>query len=304
MSDLTQGIQSEDIEYLRRLEPLTNIVPLLAQADSLSPPQLAEAKVHISDQLTSAGIRPFRFTSASDRELAAPVVYGVSSAPVADFETMDASLLMDSCYVQPLVPTDLPLLLEQVFCHDGSSWLRHSAAKKYLRWKQKFSGGPDRDAQLVRWQQGLGAHWAYSGTTGACALVRVGDHTNHDDYLGQIRLVNWAADLQRSLANERARNECLAREEQIVWLTDRRSGTLVSTNQRQGHEFCETARHRQPSKVSMRRMSRHQDPLGLLQFVAELKRKGWVALEVLGSLGLLSGLALWVSRHGWHLLRV
>lgn len=260
--------------------------------------------MEISDQLESSGIRPFQFTSVSDRELGVPAVYGVSSAPAADFETMDASLLMDSCYVQPLVPTDLALLLKQVFCHDGSSWLRHSAAKKYLRWKQNFSGGPERDAQLVRWQHGLGAQWSQSGSTPAYALARVGDHANHNTYEGQIRLVDWAADLQRSLAGERTRHECLAREGQMVWLTDHCSGALVNTNQRQGHESCMRGKHRLPSRVSMRRTSRHQDPLGLLQFIAELKRKGWVVLEVLGSLGLLSGLALWISRHGWHALRV
>ncbi len=44
----------------------------------------------------------------------------------------------------------------------------------------------------------------------------------------------------------------------------------------------------------------HQDPLGLLEVAADLRYKGLVALEVLGSLGVLGGLALWVSRQHWH----
>lgn len=42
------------------------------------------------------------------------------------------------------------------------------------------------------------------------------------------------------------------------------------------------------------------DPLGLLQLQAEMKRRGWVAVRVLGSFGVLGGLAWWVVRtlHG------
>jgi hypothetical protein len=40
-----------------------------------------------------------------------------------------------------------------------------------------------------------------------------------------------------------------------------------------------------------------QDPLGLLEVAAEMRRKGIVALEVLGSLGVIGGVALWLSRN-------
>jgi hypothetical protein len=36
--------------------------------------------------------------------------------------------------------------------------------------------------------------------------------------------------------------------------------------------------------------------LGLLEVADELRHKGLVALEVLGSIGVLGGLALWVTR--------
>jgi hypothetical protein len=36
------------------------------------------------------------------------------------------------------------------------------------------------------------------------------------------------------------------------------------------------------------------DPLGLLQLNAEMKRRGWVAVRVLGGFGILGGLCWWM----------
>jgi hypothetical protein len=42
------------------------------------------------------------------------------------------------------------------------------------------------------------------------------------------------------------------------------------------------------------------DPLGLLGIAAEIRAKGWVAFEVLGSIGVLGSLALWATGRYWH----
>jgi len=39
----------------------------------------------------------------------------------------------------------------------------------------------------------------------------------------------------------------------------------------------------------------------LLEVAADLRAKSWLALEVLGSLSVIGGLAFWMSKHYWHL---
>jgi hypothetical protein len=306
------GAQATDIEYMRLLQPVTNIIPLVSHADMLSPDQLAIVKEQVAKQMTEASVRAFTFGAppgrASAGSLDIPVIYGISSANGPDYEVIDASLLMDSTYVQPLVATDLPTLLGRVFCPDGSSWLRHSAAKKYLRWRQRFgpSGG-----QLTKWNHqpsNTGLRRPFLGDPSSYIVARVADHAQREERLAQIRLANWANELQRSLANERARYEALARDERAAWLAERVSEqwpdkALVSVGRRArsqsprpGRGYPYELRHRRMA----RKISNSQDPLGLLQIAVDLKWTGWIALEVLGGLSLLSGLTIWVSRHDWQ----
>lgn len=248
---------------------------------------------------------------------------------------MDASLLMSPDYVQPLVPTELSALVEQVFSPDGTSWLRHSAARKYLQWRKgeapaaaprplelygplhsssgslgnSFSSPGPRTTPLATSQiltPSLGA-------TGSFALARVADHTQREERLAQIRLANWAGELQKSLANERARYEALARGERAVWLTERlnecvQDGTLVpissAPERRRGPEkraAATSARRRKFTAADVAGLAAqggtHQDPLGLLEVVADLRRRGVVVLEVLGGMGVLGGMAVWLCRH-------
>src|SRR5271155_2414416 len=39
-ANLEVGVKPVDIEYLRRLSPLTNVIPLIARADTLSPEEI------------------------------------------------------------------------------------------------------------------------------------------------------------------------------------------------------------------------------------------------------------------------
>ncbi len=59
------------------------------------------------------------------------------------------------------------------------------------------------------------------GATSSYALASVTDHAQREERLAQVRLANWAAELQKSLANERAQYEALARSERAFWLTEK-----------------------------------------------------------------------------------
>ncbi|KAI3337629.1 hypothetical protein HD806DRAFT_477225 [Xylariaceae sp. AK1471] len=295
---VSHSMKPADLEYIRRLTPLTNVIPVLAQAELLSEKQTAACKQEIAGQLQRAGIRPFSFTPTAAQEKrrqpTPSIPYTASSATVSDHDIMDASLLMSPDYVQPLIPTELAFLVERIFSLDGASWLRHSAAKKYLQWRELT---PRRSRDLYRPLTLPVPSYASALTHPSLALARISG-LQRDNSIAQVHVADWATDLQRSLAGERLRYEALSRGERAIWLTEKlhecmQDGTLVAVK---GTKERSTVGRRKRSRGS--RTQQHQDPLGLLQVTADLKARGWVALEVLGSLGVV-GLAFWISRHAW-----
>lgn len=380
---ISGNLKPADIEYLKQLTPLTNVIPLLARADSLrSDKDVAEAKERIARQLHEADIQPFVFTSPTEAQdfaltLASasglPQPYAVSSATGSDHDIMDASLLMNPDYVQPLVSTDLSTLVEHVFCQDGVSRLRHAAARKLSQWRNAEFSETDGSPGAARPQSLYrplsfgsnvsnidsarpGIPSAPLGAPPSFALARLNDHTQREEQLAQIRLANWAAELQRSLDNERARYEKLAHSERAVWLTERlnecvQDGTLVAVaptgasgnsasqaqqqqkgksaersliavsskqQQQQAKAAKKKAKKTDPwaqsslSSSSFRAASKpnlslstsylsHEDPLGLLEVTAGLRARSLLVLELLGSLSVLGGMALWMAKHNYHL---
>ncbi|KAI1419835.1 Septin-domain-containing protein [Xylaria sp. FL1777] len=301
---ISHTLKAADLEYIRRLIPLTNVIPVLTRAELLSEERIAACKQEIAGQLGGAGIQSFSFTTTATQEKLESSIpsipYTASSATVSDHDMMDASLLMSPDYVQPLIPTDLAFLVEKIFSLDGAAWLRHSAAKKYLQWRELT---PRRPCDLYRPLTPPVPSPDYPLVLQQLSLSlarRPGLHQG--DGMAQAEVADWASELQRCLVIERLRYETLARSERAVWLTEKlhecvQDGALVAAT-----KLRETRNRRRRGTSSKRHASsktrQHQDPLGLLQMAADLKIKSWMAVEVLGSLGMV-GLVLWVSRHGW-----
>jgi hypothetical protein len=303
-----------DVEYLQRLSRLTNIVPLISRADLLSGEELSSLKENIMSAFRTNSIKPFNFDQLFNNPNHPEAPYAISSMASKDDETMDASLLMSPEYVQPLLESELPYLVSHIFERDVVSWLRHSAAKKFVRWRETASPHTRPQALYRPLSQLRAATHPSSGFAGAAitsyALARVTDHTQREERMAQVRLANWAADLQRSLANERQRFEQLARSERAVWLTERlgecvQDGTIVpvSRGARSSSSatlsFDGTIVKQETTMYSHRRRAAGvdpHDPLGLLQLNAEVKRKSWIALQVVSSLGVLGGLAYYITR--------
>lgn len=156
---------SKDIEYMQRLSYLTNIIPIIAKSDTLSAHEVIALKTSILAQLQTTAFRPFFFGETIDDalldvqglSLSKPPVssasnegnqypfttptypYAVSSTLGPDHDTMDASVLMSPDYVQPLLPSELTALVNQVFDPDSITWLRHSAAKKFVAWRHRVN---------------------------------------------------------------------------------------------------------------------------------------------------------------------
>jgi hypothetical protein len=154
---------------MQRLSAFTNVVPVIAKSETLTAQKLISLKASILARLQTTAVKPFLFGKPLDDALlavqgldivyplATPITalrvdepdksnqfpfptpthpYAVSSVHGSDAEIMDASLLMSPDYVQPLMPSELSNLIEQVFDPESISWLRHTGAKKFLAWRR------------------------------------------------------------------------------------------------------------------------------------------------------------------------
>jgi hypothetical protein len=292
---------------------LTNVIPLIARSESFSEEQISSIKEHILSELQAANIRPFLFglnPDAAQHTYYPSAPFAISTTPSKDNDTMDASLLMSPDYVQPLIESELQALVSQMFDRDTISWLRHSAAKKFIQWRASSTpvSKPQSLYQPLSSSCSSQVLTAPVGATTSYALARITDHTQREERIAQVRLANWAADLQRSLQNERARFDALARSERAVWLTERlgecvQDGTIVpiSHTRKELQQFETgsgalvkqgTYSRRQERERDMRGAIDVHDPLGLLKLNEEMKRRGWVVLK----LGILGGIAFWITR--------
>ncbi|CAN8096518.1 unnamed protein product [Discula destructiva] len=302
-------LRPADLKYLQLLAPLTNVIPVIAQTDTMTPEDIAQCKLRIRSELMQASIRPFSFKNEPDWP------YAVSSLAGSDHDIMDASVLMSPDYLQPLVESELARLTEQMFCENGASWLRHAAAQKYLQWKR--SEGPSGPTALTR-----PVH-VPAGPQATNSLVAVGLHAyseagladieQQEERLARIRLSNWASRLQSSLRRERAQFEATARGERNRWLLEKlsedvRDGRIVAVRDvavRGLEQSASDVSEKGPSTVCRRQRATaaglHQDPLGLVQVAANMKARSWEAARMLSGVGVIGGLVFCAARQGWCL---
>ncbi|KAJ5512932.1 hypothetical protein N7463_002484 [Penicillium fimorum] len=320
---------STDVECIRKLCELSNVIPIISKADTLTPTQITHLKLRFHEQAREAGIKPFLFGDPPNglNGLESQPPYAVSSEKAIDIETMDASTLMSPDYVQPLVPSELDALVNKMFDRDNLAWMRHSAAKKLLQQSTDSSSLPP-SVPLPNAQSGptasgsacASSSWhSISGTSTSpgsppgYAMARIADYTRHEERMAQVRLAQWATDLQRSLQNERDRYTSLARGERAVWLTERLGecvvdGSLVPLSQTPG--VCDLHSHvseKGPSGLQI--IHSHagsgtyrfatfspNDPLGVVGWIDDLGHRSWVLVQIVGSVGVVGGLALWLAR--------
>ncbi|EED17043.1 conserved hypothetical protein [Talaromyces stipitatus ATCC 10500] len=317
-----------DIECIRKLSDFSNVIPLISKADLLSASQIASLKSSFHIQIAQHGVRLFSFDDVTVTDGGQPQLpFAVSSAQSSDDDNMDASVLMSPDYVPPLVASEIGHLIEKVFDSDNMSWLRHSAAKKLTRStnilapnisdmalsrrQSRSRGGPTTCSNPASNNAAVPPISNFGGTPNY-ALARVNDYTQHEEKLAQVRLAKWAADLQQSLQNERERYAALARGERAAWLTERIGeclidGTLVPIHQTPGFPQWDVNTDKDSGAIVVRtsngQTARYrltkldpEDPLGLVRWNDDLRRRGWMIVQVVGSLGVVGGLALWLAK--------
>lgn len=314
----------KDIECVRKLCELANVIPVVAKADTLQPGDLATLKSQFHQKAQDFGIKSFLFGDVQPVDLEGvdpQPPYAVSSEQTVDMEVMDASTLMSPDYVQPLVTSELGILVQKLFDRDNLAWMRHSAAKKLMNQRGDFPLDPISRAPIHNALSGNTAGLrAAIGTpsTPTYAMARLTDHTQHEERMAQVHLANWATNLQQSLQNERDRYAALARGDRAVWLTERLSecivdGSLVPISKTPGFCGLQIPAKKEASDLQamqssngkfspgfhVARFSPH-DPLGVVDWIDDLGRRGWMLVQIVGSVGLVGGLAYWFAR-SWGL---
>ncbi|KMP04891.1 hypothetical protein CIHG_04181 [Coccidioides immitis H538.4] len=322
---ISQDTLMSDIQSIKRLSDFSNVIPLIAKADTLSSEQIQGLKNIFIQKAREASIGTFFGDSLSGSDVVptprAP--FSISSVTTSDDEMMDASVLMSPDYIQPLALSELGFLLDKIFDQDNFAWFRHSAAKKLIRshnlgkfaFEQRVTTPTSAPSDFIdsrftspfssiSQSRVLDSPRKSSGLS-EYTLARVADHTRREEHLAQIQLAKWATDLQCSLQNERMQYERLARDERAAWLTKRldecvADGMLVPI----GHV---TAYEKETGVLTVHshdgRQLRYRtgnmsasDPLGLIRWNEDMKRRGWIVLQVIGGVGFVGGLALWLAR--------
>ncbi|KAJ5908022.1 hypothetical protein N7495_000704 [Penicillium taxi] len=312
----------KDVECIRKLCELTNVIPVVAKADNLLHEEVALIKSQFHQKAHDAGIKPFLFGDPPPELDRAPQPpYAVSSERTTDMETMDASTLMSPDYVQPLVISELDTLVQKLFDHDNLAWMRHSASKKLIQRYGDFGRAPllqnalsgtTGPQRLSEWRIASGASMTSSISSlyepqPGYAMSRIIDYTRHEECIAQVRLAQWATDLQRSLQNERDQYAMLARGDRAVWLTERLGecivdGSLVPISKTPG--FCglnistgeKTMRRCGSSPDFLMSNLNPHDPLGIVDWIDDLGRRGLILVQIVGTVGVVGGLALWLAR--------
>ncbi|PWY86345.1 hypothetical protein BO94DRAFT_517359 [Aspergillus sclerotioniger CBS 115572] len=302
-----------DMECIKQLCQWTNVIPLISKADLLTTEQISALKSSFYKHAEATSIRPFLFGNAclGAADLDGQLPFAVSSAKANDDDVMDASTLMSPDYVQPLVPSELTLLIQRMFDAENIAWMRHSAAKKLAQQQRNHTYPHPSHHGTLSFD-----HGTRRGSP-SYTMARIADHTRQEEKLARLQLAKWASELQQSLQNERARYAAMARGERAVWLTERLGecvvdGSLIPITQTPG--FCGL---RAPTEKTggggllVRTQSgqnveyhiariRPQDPLGLVWWSEDLKQRGWAIIQIVGSFGVVGGLALWLAK-AWGL---
>ncbi|KAK1640262.1 heat shock protein [Colletotrichum phormii] len=282
------GLEDPDV-----LKTISGSGGLLVDAVLYMIPSSAATKKHIAQQFAEAGLGLFSF-DPSTTSVGEQHIYAASSELGSDSEVMDASLLMSSEY-----------LMENIFSANGATWLRHAAAAKLLGWRTRHPG-PSNVSGFASKSEGSRDMWLMrprAGSLTPLAMSRVQNYATCDERLCRVQLTNWAADLQRSLANEKRVQERRAWEHAAMlsreaWRDGRSTSggdsadmALTRTKGRgERRQSLRKRRHSTGSGVDWG-LARHQDPLGLLQLNADFRWQGWKTLEMVGGIGILGGLA-------------
>lgn len=288
----------------------------MAKSDLLSYEDVQQVKQSLDLGGTAIPRIPASMNQDNEEKTTATAPYTVTSVNGPDLDTMDASLLMSPEYIQPLLPSELRLLVEQIFELDTVAYLRHISARKLIAWHAshpRLTSIPSPSLPSVHnstLASPLQTSLSNSGllipigsevslnTSNSWALAKVADHSQREERIAQVRLSKWASELQLSLQRERERYERLARTERAVWLVERMGEEVRDGKVNLGETQQALVHKGGKSSMEYGDIPNYQmhDPLGILRWQDSMRTRGWIALQVVGSFGVVGGLAFWFAK--------
>lgn len=311
----------------------TNVVPLIGRSDIVNAEDLPEVKKQLRQDLGSTTCSSsFLHSSQGVNTETQPSTghaepFAVSSALEDDSETMDASVLMSSGYLQPLIPSELSYLVHQLLEPDNIVRLRHLSAHKFVLWRQENGTRVDLPRQtLLSLPQSAPSSPAITGTGSlldepskvlvphaSSSYFRSASPTASDssgpkytlenitEPFRQVRLAKWAQDLRRSLDNERNRYKQMYANAPSEWASSAADSEKQVSDPKSS--LTTTCPHQPQHRPAKGRLGGDlgvidpRDPLGLLAFGQAFRRRGWFALQVAGGCGLVGAAFWWVVRN-------
>jgi hypothetical protein len=272
---------SKDIDFMQRLSALTNVIPIIAKSETLSAQEIISLKTTILARLQSTSVKPFFFGRPLDDALIAvqglsivhpprgssreasrepdqypftttTYPYAISSVSGPDNDTMDASLLMSPDYVQPLLPSELPALVEQIFEPESIAWLRHSAAKKLLAWRRRTKA-PELSYVLQNTEQ---LHSPTTASVGLNGAAMNGELT--DSVLGLKLMLNTVSSASSVFSALSPSGVLVPRSGSPFIASNLQSPLLASSPSINGSEALE-----HPTNLSLARYSTYTQQQGL-----------------------------------------
>lgn len=260
---------------------------------------------------------PYNLSEATETPLDP---FAVSSALGDDAEVIDASILMSSQYMQPLLPSELNTFLEHFLSPDNIFKMRHWSAIKFVLWRQENLGYHVSRTLSLRARspgnlsigsmepsKGLiphstssyyrGSSPAFSDTSRQSANARDKNALTHIDQqpsepFRQVRLAKWAQDLQRSLANERGKYVHMYNNFPADWSS--------GNSEKDDQALITTTNGTRPARGHLGGdlgVIDPRDPLGVLAFGQAFRRRGYFMLQIMGGCGLIGAVAYWIMRN-------
>ncbi|KAH8169533.1 septin domain-containing protein [Sarocladium implicatum] len=264
----SKGLSNGDFDAMKRLQGFTNVVPVFARADELSDIELSSARAATRARLEASEIKCFSFDGPN-----APIeLFSVSNVTQPDLDEMDASTLMRSEYEQPLTHSDLDRLVDVMISAEGSAWLRHTSALKTLKWCRENRQASTLQAMVH--QPSTIPHLRFNGFHGMDAYTAA-------QWWQRVKVTDWAQSLRRSLD---AQSSGFTHPSNALEVRGSDPAKSVVKHDRKGRKH----RSRQSPSPT------HQDPLGLLDWVANMRQGGKLTAELLSGLGVAAAFTAWL----------
>ena len=335
----------DNAELLQYLCKWTNVIPLIGRADTVEPSELVARKEQLMNMFKSLQVQPCfnqtidgSDTDTAERPDEPDEPFTISSALGNDLELIDASVLMSSSYLQPLVPSELSFFINHFLEPENIARLRHLSAAKFLLWRQENLGShldlqkqlllqsprfdhcsremestrsmPDDESKVLV-PYGSSSYFrspspaasdnsAISGSDVGSSTYALARYNNNASPTEPFRQVRLAKWAQDL---QRGLDSERRRYKQMYANVP----SDWTSNQADSDKAATDAnRSLVANKPATGRLGGDlgiidpRDPLGVLVFSQALRSRGWFALQVAGGCGLIGAVAWWTWRDsGW-----